>query len=130
MSARSKQKKLQPSYTNMNNSENRPWGEYTVLLDGDVCKVKTITIRAGESPSYQYHHKRNEHWIIIRGHGKLTINDQKKVVKEGDYVFINKLDKHQLVNDSDEDIVFIEIQTGEYFGEDDIVRIDDKYGRS
>lgn len=113
----------------MNNTETRPWGTYTVLLDATDCKVKEIVIKPGEAPSYQYHYKRNEHWIIIQGTGTLTLNDVERTVAAGDHIFVNKLDKHQLKNTGTEDIKFIEIQTGEYFGEDDIVRLEDKYGR-
>jgi mannose-6-phosphate isomerase len=110
-------------------TEQRPWGEFTILLDSDKCKVKTITIRPGHYPSYQYHFKRNEHWILIQGEGVLTLNDEDREVHTGDHVYVNKGDKHQIINSGTEDLVFIEIQTGEYFGEDDIVRLDDRYGR-
>ena len=92
--------------------EHRPWGTYTVLLDATDCKVKSITIKPGESPSYQYHFKRREHWIIVQGSGTLILNDV-----------------HRDVNTGIGDLKFIEVQTGEYFGEDDIVRLEDKYGR-
>lgn len=114
----------------MNITESRPWGNYTVLLDDDKCKVKKITINANQAPSYQYHHKRNEYWIVIKGKGTLKLDDEYKELKEGDSVFIPKLSKHQFKNTGDTDLEFIEIQTGEYFGEDDIVRLQDNYGRS
>lgn len=114
---------------NMNIEENRPWGTYTVLLDDDKCKVKKIVIKSGQAPSYQYHFKRNEYWIIIKGKGTLKLDDVERELKEGDSIFIPKLSKHQFKNTGDTDIEFIEIQTGEYFGEDDIVRIQDNYGR-
>lgn len=113
----------------MNITENRPWGNYTVLLDDNDCKVKTIIIKPGESPSYQYHFKRKEHWIIIQGNGKLILNDEEKLVNVGDHIFVDKLEKHKIINTGNEDLKFIEIQIGEYFGEDDIVRLEDKYGR-
>lgn len=109
--------------------EQRPWGTYTVLLDTTDCKVKTITIKPGESPSYQYHFKRSEHWIIIQGSGTLILNDTERIVNTGDCIFIKKLDKHKIINSGQIDLKFIEVQTGEYFGEDDIVRLEDKYGR-
>ncbi len=114
----------------MNETDVRPWGQYTILLDADNCKVKTITIKPGESPSYQYHYKRMEHWVIIQGEGKVIINDVERKVSAGDYIFVSRLDKHKVINSGQEDLVFIEIQTGEYFGEDDIVRLEDKYGRT
>ena len=115
---------------NSNYTENRPWGNYTILLDQPDCKVKKITINVGQAPSYQYHFKRNEHWIVIHGNGTLVLDDKEHSLKEGDSVFIPKLSKHQFKNTGNTDLIFIEIQTGEYFGEDDIVRLQDNYGRS
>lgn len=111
-------------------SENRPWGSYTVLLNQENCKVKKIIIQKNQAPSYQFHFKRNEHWIVTKGKGVLTLDDVDREMKEGDYIFIPKLSKHQFKNTGNTDLEFIEIQTGEYFGEDDIVRLQDKYGRS
>jgi len=108
----------------------RPWGTYEVLYDGDDCKVKKIVIHPGQNPSYQYHHKRREHWIMVAGKGKARINDELVPVTAGDVVDVPMLARHTIVNDSEEDLVFIEIQTGTYFGEDDIVRLEDKYGRA
>jgi len=113
----------------MNIKENRPWGNYIVLLDDEKCKVKKITINVGQAPSYQYHFKRNEYWIVTKGTGTLKLDDVDRVLKEGDVIFIPKLSKHQFKNTGDTDLEFIEVQTGEYFGEDDIVRLEDKYGR-
>jgi mannose-6-phosphate isomerase-like protein (cupin superfamily) len=109
--------------------ETRPWGTYEVLLDAEICKVKRITVLAGESPSYQYHHKRMEHWIIISGCGEVTLDDEKINIKAGEYIEIPVLAKHTIFNCGEEDLVFIEVQAGTYFGEDDIVRLSDKYGR-
>jgi mannose-6-phosphate isomerase-like protein (cupin superfamily) len=109
----------------------RPWGTYTNLLDVDYCKVKTIEIKPGKQPSYQYHHKRSEHWIIVSGKALVTIEDEQFDVKSGDHVFVPRLAKHRIKNVSaDEQLVFIEVQTGDYFGEDDIVRIEDDFGRA
>ena len=111
-------------------NESRPWGVYEVLYDGDDCKVKKITVNPGESPSYQYHYKRNEHWIIVAGEGKAKINDEIQDLKCGSTVFIPVEVKHTIINTSSTiKLVFIEIQTGSYFGEDDIVRLEDRYGR-
>lgn len=114
----------------MNLKENRPWGSYIVLLDDENCKVKKIIINPNQAPSYQYHFKRNEHWIVIKGSGVLRLDDNEVPMKEGDSIYIPKLSKHQFKNTGDVDLEFIEIQTGEYFGEDDIVRLEDNYGRS
>ena len=80
----------------MNVTENRPWGNYTILLDDNDCKVKTIIIKSGESPSYQYHFKRKEHWIIIQGSGILILNDIERIVNAGDCIFVDKLEKHKI----------------------------------
>jgi len=111
--------------------EKRPWGTYEVLLDAEDCKIKRITIKPGQKPSYQYHHKRNEHWVVISGMGETKINDVTSDVSAGISVFIPALSKHTIRNTNEtENLVFIEIQTGKYFGEDDIVRLEDDYGRA
>ena len=115
---------------NNNEWEERPWGTYEVLYDGDDCKVKRIVVRPGQNPSYQYHHKRREHWIMISGTGKAKVNGELIPVSAGDVVDVATLVHHTIINDSEEDLVFIEIQTGTYFGEDDILSLEDKYGRS
>lgn len=110
-----------------NIEESRPWGNFLVIKDEKDFKVKRITIKAGHAPSYQSHNFRNEHWIILNGNGTLTLDDIDFDVKAGDYLYIPKNNKHRLSASSE--IIFIEIQTGSYFGEDDIIRFDDKYGR-
>ena len=107
----------------------RPWGKFCVLLDDDNCKVKKITVNPGQALSYQYHHKRSEDWVFTEGTGVVTINDKQINVSAGEKVHIPVLSKHCNRNDSDKTLEFIEVQTGEYFGEDDIVRINDIYGR-
>ena len=112
-------------------SERRPWGMYEVLYDGEDCKVKKITVDPGQSPSYQYHFKRNEHWIVVSGEGHARINDELHELSCGSSVFIPVEAKHTIINTSDKSqLTFIEIQTGTYFGEDDIVRLEDLYGRT
>ena len=109
--------------------EQRPWGTYEVLLDDDNCKVKKIIVNPGENPSYQYHHKRSEDWIVVSGTGEVSLDENSFIVVAGDRVHVPVLSKHTIKNCGEEDLVFIEIQTGSYFGEDDIVRLEDKYGR-
>lgn len=113
----------------MNNTILKPWGSYKNLMDEDYTKVKKIVINPGESPSYQYHFKRSEIWVLVKGTGKVKIDDEVYYYREGDVVFIPKEVKHQMTNIGDDDLIFIEVQLGEYFGEDDIVRLEDKYGR-
>ena len=108
----------------------RPWGRYYVLYDGDDCKVKKIVIKPHQQISYQYHYKRNERWCITEGTGKVILDDEVIPVFPESSVHIPAMVKHTIVNTSDsKDLVFIEVQTGTYFGEDDIVRLEDKYGR-
>lgn len=113
----------------MNEITERPWGTYEVLYDGPKCKVKKIVVRPGQKPSYQYHYKRNEVWTVVEGTGVLTLNDIKYPMSAGDTFEIPVGAKHRPHNNGTEDLVFIETQWGEYFGEDDIVRIEDEYNR-
>jgi mannose-6-phosphate isomerase-like protein (cupin superfamily) len=110
-------------------NEFREWGQFEVLLDSGTCKVKRITVNPGQRISYQYHHKRSEVWVIVQGKAELTINDTVIEVGKGFHVHIPKLSKHRIKNIGDTELVFIETQTGDYFGEDDIVRLSDDYGR-
>lgn len=112
-----------------NYKETRPWGQFENLLERSNCKVKIITIAPGQSPSYQYHHKREEVWVVISGIGELKLNDKVSTVRPRDVLMIPYLAKHQITNTGNQDLVFVEVQLGEYFGEDDIVRIQDNYGR-
>ena len=107
----------------------RPWGTYENLLDTDDCKVKYIIIKPGQAPSYQYHFKREEYWVIVKGTGELKLEDKITPVKTGNIIFVPVEAKHQIRNTGNDNLVFIEVQLGEYFGEDDIVRLEDKYGR-
>ena len=110
--------------------EHRPWGSFEHLLDTDYCKVKEIIVKPGERLSYQYHHKRTEHWVIVQGHAVVTLNDAEQWFTEGMVVKIPVKTKHRVENRGKEDLIFIETQTGTYFGEDDIVRLEDDYGRN
>lgn len=110
--------------------EQRPWGTFENLLDCELCKVKKIVVKPQQQPSYQYHHKRSEVWVVVQGTGVVTLNDEPVGVTKGDIVEIDVLEKHRIKNVSEtEDLIFIEVQLGTYFGEDDIVRISDDYKR-
>ena len=109
-------------------TEERPWGAYTVLLDADDCKVKRITVKPNQRLSYQYHFKRSEVWIMVSGSGTVTLDDKDQPVKPGDIITIAPEQRHRVVG-GDEGLVSIEVQRGTYFGEDDIVRLSDDYGR-
>lgn len=109
--------------------EIKPWGSYINLLDEEYTKVKKILINPGESPSYQYHFKRSEIWIIVKGMAKVKIDNVIMQYGVGDIINIPIESAHQIVNNGDGELIFIEVQLGTYFGEDDIVRLEDKYGR-
>ena len=109
--------------------EQRPWGDFENLLDTDFCKVKRLTIKPGQAPSYQYHYKRSEVYVIVQGKALICLDDVEKEYTVGDTIIIPVLTKHRVTNIGDSDLIFIEVQHGEYFGEDDIVRITDSYGR-
>ena len=113
----------------MNYKETRPWGIFENLLDKEYCKVKQIIIEPGQAPSYQYHFKREEVWVIVQGEGELNLDGEKTIVKKGQIIHVPVQAKHQIKNNSENNLIFIEIQLGEYFGEDDIVRLEDNYGR-
>lgn len=109
--------------------EERPWGWFKILLDTPEYKVKELLVKPGARLSYQLHHKRAEHWFFVKGEATVTINDSEKIVKAGESVDFPVETKHRVANNSSEDVIFIEVQTGTYFGEDDIVRFSDDYGR-
>lgn len=109
--------------------ETRPWGFFEILCEEADFKTKRITVYAGAQFSYQSHAKRDEHWTIVRGAGEVVLNDQIIPVEPGSHVFIPVGAKHRMRNTGTDAIEFIEVQTGSYFGEDDIVRYTDDYGR-
>lgn len=109
--------------------DSRPWGFFSVLSDEKNYKVKKILVNIGCRLSYQLHQKRNEHWFVIQGRGKVTINNLEYEICKGGSIDIPKQSKHRIENIGEESLIFIEIQTGEYFGEDDIFRIEDDYHR-
>jgi mannose-6-phosphate isomerase len=113
----------------MNYKEERPWGTFENLLDNDRCKVKEIIIKPGQAPSYQYHYKRRETWIVVAGTGLLTLDGCKTMVTAGATIEVPIRVKHRIRNVGEDDLIFIEVQLGEYFGEDDIVRVEDDYDR-
>ena len=109
--------------------EQRPWGTYEILLDDKQCKVKKIIVQSGQKLSLQSHEKRNELWKIIDGDGEVTLNQEIKPVFGGSVIQIPAKMIHRVENTGNKPLIFIEIQTGEYFGEDDIKRYEDIYGR-
>ncbi|MET0103014.1 MAG: mannose-1-phosphate guanylyltransferase/mannose-6-phosphate isomerase [Sedimenticola sp.] len=107
----------------------RPWGTYTILEEGLHFKIKRIEVKPGASLSLQMHHRRSEHWVVVRGTAKVLNNEQEFILNISESTFIPAKHKHRLENIGVELLVMIEVQTGDYLGEDDIVRFDDIYGR-
>ena len=107
----------------------RPWGTYTTLIFDDGYQVKKITVLPGQQLSLQYHHKRAEHWVVVRGTAVVQIGDNEYETSVGVHRHIPLGDKHRLTNIGKDELVLIEVQYGTYLGEDDIVRLDDNYGR-
>ena len=110
--------------------DERPWGCYDVLLDTDFTKVKIITVAPEQRLSYQSHKHRQEHWTVVKGTLLVVLNDEHKIVCEGESIFIPRGAKHRAWNKLDKVCQFIEVQTGTYFGEDDIERYEDDYMRA
>ena len=108
----------------------RPWGWYDTIDVGDRFKVKRIQVNPGASLSLQKHAKRAEHWVVVKGTAKVTCGDQVITLKENESTFIPLGEQHRLSNPSTDILEIIEVQSGAYLGEDDIVRIDDGYGRN
>ena len=111
-------------------SEQRPWGRFYVLHDESSYKLKRIEVDPGGRLSYQFHYKRSEAWTMVEGKGTITLEGEAKDYIAGDTILIPQGVKHRIENKGMEKVVFIEVQTGTYFGEDDIVRIEDDYNRA
>ena len=107
----------------------RPWGTYTVLEEGERFKIKRIVVKPGSSLSLQMHHHRSEHWVVVKGMAKVTNGEREFWVRVNESTYIPAGHLHRLSNPGKIDLVMIEVQSGEYLGEDDIVRLDDVYGR-
>ena len=107
----------------------RPWGKYFVLEDEPNYKLKRIEVNPGHRLSYQYHHHRQEFWTIVEGEAVVVLDEVEHVLKYGESIFIPLGAKHRIENRGSELLVFVEVQTGTYFCEDDIVRIEDDYLR-
>ena len=107
----------------------KPWGSYTVLEDNNFYKVKRLSVLPGKRLSYQMHYHRNEHWIVVSGTAMAIIDDVEKMVRSGESIYIRAGEKHRLVNSGSLLLEVIEVQNGQYLGENDIVRYEDDYGR-
>jgi mannose-1-phosphate guanylyltransferase / mannose-6-phosphate isomerase len=116
--------------TIMPSTVSRPWGIHTTLKEEGGYKVKRITVRPRQSLSLQYHHHRAEHWTVVRGQGIVQVGEEEYPTAPGEHRYIPLGEKHLLTNKGEEELVLIEVQIGGYLGEDDIVRLQDIYGRA
>jgi mannose-6-phosphate isomerase len=108
----------------------RPWGEYTVLEDAPTFKVKRIEVRPGKRLSLQKHQRRSEHWFVVQGSGQVVLDERTVEVAAGTSVDIPAGTAHRVTNTGQADLIFVEVQHGTYFGEDDIIRLQDDFGRA
>ena len=113
-----------------NNIFERLWGSYEIILKSDKYQIKRIMVLKNQKLSLQSHKMRDEHWVMVVGTGTVNINDNVFTLKENEHIFIPKGSKHRISNDTENDIVFIEVQYGDYLEEDDIIRYEDIYGRA
>lgn len=110
--------------------ENRPWGTYEILSKGPKYKVKKITVFPGAKLSLQSHKHRAEHWVVVKGIGSVVKGEKEMTVGENESIYVPISEKHRLSNSGNENLEIIEVQTGDYLEEDDIVRYDDIYHRN
>jgi mannose-6-phosphate isomerase-like protein (cupin superfamily) len=110
--------------------DRRPWGTFTVIDEADGFKVKRIEVLPGKRLSYQKHAQRAEHWVVVKGTAVVTLDDREVVVETGQAIDIAVGAAHRVENRGAEMLVFIEVQRGGYLGEDDIVRLQDDFGRA
>jgi mannose-1-phosphate guanylyltransferase len=108
----------------------RPWGTYTVLEEGERFKIKRIEVRPGARLSLQAHHHRSEHWVVVSGTAKVVNGDQEILLTTNQSTYVPCGHRHRLENPGVMRLIMIEVQSGDYLGEDDIVRFDDVYGRA
>ena len=112
-----------------NYSESRPWGSFKILDEGNGFKVKRLTVNPGQRTSLQFHKHRSERWTVVEGEASVILGDVKHTIGVSQWIFIPVGEKHMLGNEGKIVMQLIEVQIGDYLGEDDIVRLEDKYGR-
>jgi mannose-6-phosphate isomerase len=110
--------------------DERPWGTYEVLAEGEGYKVKRIEVTPGHRLSLQMHQSRSEHWVIVTGEAIVTLEDREIRLRANEEALIPPQTKHRVANPGTSPLVFIEVQCGDYLGEDDITRFEDDYNRS
>jgi len=116
--------------TNGTYTEQRPWGSFTVIMDTPHYKLKVLHVKAGQRLSLQMHHHRAEHWIVAQGQAEVTVGEKTWTAAKGEHIHIPKQTKHRLANSSGNGLEIIEVQQGDSFAENDIVRFEDDYARS
>ena len=114
---------------NVHSTVHRPWGSFSVIEDAPDCKVKRLTVKPGQVLSLQMHYRRSEHWTVVSGTAKVRVGEREFLLRRNESIHIPVQTLHRLENDTNEDLHLIEVQCGDYFGEDDIVRYEDRYGR-
>jgi mannose-6-phosphate isomerase len=114
----------------MREFDRRPWGTYTVLEEAPNFKVKRIEVLPGKRLSYQKHSQRAEHWFVVEGTAKVTLDGKEILIHAGEAIDIPIGAAHRVENPGNEALIFIEVQRGTYLGEDDIVRLEDDFGRT
>lgn len=119
-----------PALNGQREFDRRPWGTYEVLDEGDLFKVKRIEVLPGKRLSYQKHAKRAEHWFVVEGTALVTLDDREITLNAGAAIDIPVGAAHRVENPGSSTLVFIEVQRGDYLGEDDIVRLQDDFGRT
>lgn len=110
-------------------TERRPWGSYTILEERESYKVKRIEVLPDRRLSYQRHQKRSEHWVVVEGEAIVTLEGKEVRLSPGGSIDIPRMAAHRILNPGQGPLILIEIQRGEYFGEDDIIRLEDDFGR-
>ena len=110
-------------------TERRPWGSFTILEERESYKVKRIEVLPGRRLSYQRHEKRSEHWVVVEGEAVVTLDEKEVRLSPGGSIDIPRMAAHRILNPGKGPLVFIEVQRGDYFGEDDIIRLEDDFGR-
>lgn len=118
------------SSTGVAATELRPWGSFTTLEEGTGYKIKRIEVKPGHRLSLQMHHHRSEHWIVVSGTAKVTCNDKEEIIFSNQSTYVPQCHSHRLENPGVIPLILIEVQNGEYLGEDDIVRFQDDYART
>jgi mannose-6-phosphate isomerase-like protein (cupin superfamily) len=108
----------------------RPWGKYTVLHDAPQFKVKRIEVSPGKKLSLQLHQKRSEHWVVVRGTAHVTVGERVVDLAPNESIYVPMQVQHRIENATDQTLTMVEVQCGDYLGEDDIVRFSDDFGRA